>query len=154
MGKIFLTHAKNYLEILKSEESYVMVPLKFKQMSNQIDISLELVRNNKLDLADLNILDFDIDMAIAIKSLFDNLLFIRYKFIVGKYFRRLMKLTFGYENLEMKILKKQKRFEAFVTRKFLDICEGKISVSIFLFILFNLIFFTGLNYLNHIRIFY
>jgi len=123
--KIFLCHAKNYLMDLKDEGKLNGIPFKFDQMLNQIDISLDLIKNNKIDLADLNVLDFDIDLAVAMKAMFENLLFIRYKFIVEKYFRKLMRLTFGYENLKSKLLKKQKRFEAFSTRKYLDICEGK-----------------------------
>lgn len=130
LAKIFLSHAKNYLTSLKNEDNYSMVPFKYEQILNQIEITLELVRQNKIDLADLNVLDFDIDLAVAMKSLFENLLFIRYKFIIEKYFRKLMRLTFGYENQQMKIQKKQKKFEAFVTRKFLEICEGKFRIII------------------------
>lgn len=124
LAKIFLTHAKNYLTILKEENGYALAPFRYEQMLNQIELSLDLIKNGKIDVSDLNVLDFDIDLALAMKSLFENLLYIRYKFIVEKYFRKLMRITFGYENLEMKIMKRQKKFEAFVTRKFLDICEG------------------------------
>jgi len=123
LAKIFLTHARNYLTILK-EENGGLTLIKYDQMLNQIEMTLDLIKNGKVDLVDLNVLDFDIDMAMAMKALFENLLFIRYKFIVEKYFRRMMKLTFGYENLQMKIMKKHKKFEAFSMRKFLDICEG------------------------------
>lgn len=123
--KIFLSHARNYLLDLIDEGKINGVPFKSEQMLNQIEISLDLIKNNKVDLVDLNVLDFDIDLAVAMKAMFENLLFIRYKFIVEKYFRKLMRLTFGYENLASKLIKKQKRFEAFSTRKFLDICEGK-----------------------------
>lgn len=124
LAKVFLKHAKNYLTILKEENNYAIAPFRYEQMLNQIELSLDLLKNGKIELGDLNVLDFDIDLALAMKSLFENLLYIRYKFIVEKYFRKLMRLTFGYENLEMKIKKRQKKFEAFVTRKFLDICEG------------------------------
>jgi len=108
-------------------------------MLNQIDISLDLIKNNKVDLVDLNVLDFDIDLAVAMKAMFENLLFIRYKFIIENYFRKLMRLTFGYENLESKLMKKQKRFEAFETRKYLDICDGKKIIFFFIY-LFNYFF--------------
>jgi hypothetical protein len=124
LSKIFLTHAKNYLTILKEENGYGIAPFRYEQMLNQIELSLDLIKSCKIELADFNVLDFDIDLALSMKSLFENLLYIRYKFIVEKYFRKLMRLTFGYENHEMKIMKRQKKFEAFVTRKFLDICEG------------------------------
>lgn len=133
LAKIFLTHAKNYLTVLKEENGYAIAPLRYEQMINQIDLSLDLVKNGKIDVSDLNVLDFDIDLALAMKSLFENLLYIRYKFIVEKYFRKLMRITFGYENLEMKIMKRQKKFEAFVTRKFLDICEGKNKIILSFF---------------------
>ena len=50
--------------------------------------------NNKVDLVDLNVLDFDIDLAVAMKAMFENLLFIRYKFIIENYFRKLMVLFY------------------------------------------------------------
>ena len=137
--KIFLSHAKNYLLDLKDEGKLNGVPFKFDQMLNQIDISLDLIKNNKVDLVDLNVLDFDIDLAVAMKAMFENLLFIRYKFIIENYFRKLMRLTFGYENLESKLMKKQKRFEAFETRKYLDICDGKKIIFLFIY-LFNYFF--------------
>jgi len=130
LAKIFLTHAKNYLTFLKEENGYALAPFRYEQMLNQIELSLDLIKNGKIDVSDMNVLDLDIDLALAMKSLFENLLFIRYKFIVEKYFRKLMRITFGYDNLAMKIMKRQKKFEAFVTRKFLDICEGIIYLFI------------------------
>ena len=124
MAKIFLTHARNYLNNLKSQDNYSRIPFKYEQILNQIEITLDLIKNNKIDLSDVNVMDFDIDMAMSMKCLFDNLLFIKYKFSVEKYFRKFMKVCLGYDSLQNKLLKKQRRFEAFETKRYLDICDG------------------------------
>jgi len=130
LAKIFLNHARNYLTTLKEENEYSFTPFKFDQMLNQIEITLTLIKNKKLELSDLNVFDFDIDLALAMKSLFENLIFIKYKFIIRKYFKRFMNLSLGYDSQDTKTIKKQKKFEAFTIKKYLEICEGIIFIYI------------------------
>jgi uncharacterized membrane protein len=93
-------------------------------MKNQIEITLKMADNNELDLSAVKLVNLDPEITEALKRLFDNLLYIKYKVNVVQAFKKLMSRTLGYTNRkEMKQLKEQ-AFETFMEKKFKTICEG------------------------------
>jgi hypothetical protein len=130
--KIFLKFALNYLkesekninpedennprnnEFLK-EEKY------FKQIKNQINLTLQYIERDLLDLSSLRLEAIDPDIYEAFVVVGENLMFIKYKSSIRKYFKeyleRAKKLTF---------LIKRKKFNDFMTSRFESVCKGKI----------------------------
>lgn len=126
--RIFLKYALNYIDSINKNNSDDNINL--FQMKNQIDLTLKLIEKDELDLSNVQILNIDPDINNSLRILFENLLFIKYKFSLSKTFKHYMYQTLGYKSREDLLYIKERKFNTFLVKNFQIICEGDILTKI------------------------
>lgn len=126
--KIFLRYALNYLNDMQNEGASTNDKYR-QQMRQQILLTLKLIDNNEIDLSSVKIFNIDPEISNSLKILFENILYIHYKFQVKKCFKKYMKNVLGYSDRQELQQIKEKRFLVFLIKRCNTIIEGN---SIFL----------------------
>jgi hypothetical protein len=128
--KIFLRHALRCLTNLEENVNQSSNLEKIKQMKMQINLTLQLIEKDQIDLNSLQLFKIDPEITNSLNILFENLLFIRYKYKLKKYFKDLMYETLGYRTKEDLRFIKDRKFENFESRHYQAICTGSILTKI------------------------
>lgn len=131
--KIFLKYALNYLNDDNTNNNNITnEEEKFKnQMKSHILLTLKLIENNELDLTSIKILNIDPEISNSLKMLFENLMYIRHKFYLLKFFLRYKYNTLGYISVQEHKEINSKRFEIFMMKHLNKINQGKSFFELF-----------------------
>jgi len=106
--KLFLRQSLRALNEME-EESTNERKESIKQMKSQINFTMNLVEKDQLDINSLALEKIDPEITNSLCLLFENILYIRYKFKIKKYFKELMYETLGYRTREdLKFIKERK----------------------------------------------
>jgi hypothetical protein len=133
--KIFLRYALNFFnETEKNEEENNLNKLEYmkeekyhKQLKNQINLTLQLIEKGQLDMSSINLQNIDPEIYEAFVIVGENLMFIKYKNLIRKFFKRYRKKI-----KTLRFIEKRKKFNAFMTDKYDLICKGKLLIDFYL----------------------
>lgn len=123
--KIFFKHALKMLaknqetpEIYNSEK---ICPSLSSDMRNQLELALKLLENDEFDFSTINIFNINSEITKSLKLLFENLIAIRNKCLLYKYFKLYMCKTFDVDDI---LVKRHKKIQIFMENRVDVICSG------------------------------